>query len=140
MTAKKILLLLLLSCSILISGCFGPQKTVYTNPPARTIPLDSVKVEIDPFRLVPPVDSFLLEFTVPGDSSCPVKIEFKTSQHKVVRLITDSVFSAGRNRLFWGRIDEKGNSIKFYHSYYYDITICDSNYTKSFYYRQELIQ
>jgi len=140
MTRKKILLLLLLSCSILITGCFGPKKTVYTSPPARTIPLDSVKVVIDPYRIVPPVDSFLLEFTVPGDSSCPVKIEFKNSQHKIMRLLADSVYSAGPNRLFWSRIDEKGDSVKYYHAYYYHITICDSTYTKSFYLRQKLIQ
>ena len=124
----------------MISGCFGSKKAVYFSPPPRTIPLDSVKSEINPYQIAPPADSFLVEFFVPGDSSCPVKIEFKNSQHKVVRFLTDSVYSAGRNRLLWSSIDKKGNSIEFYHAYYYHITICDNTYTKSFYYRPELLK
>ena len=141
MTAKNIILLsaLLLCCLILLTACFGSKKNVYLSPPARTISLDSVKT-IDPFRIKPEPDSFLVDFFVPGDSSCPVKIEFKNSQHKIMRLLADSVYSAGPNRLFWSRIDEKGDSVKYYHAYYYHITICDSTYTKSFYLRQKLIQ
>lgn len=139
MTAKKkiLLLALLLSSVILLISCFCSKKNVYVSPPARTIPLDSVKVEIDPFRIKPEPDSFMVNFFVPGDSSCPVKIEFKTSSHKLKRLITDSVFSAGHHKLFWGRVDEKGQSVEYYRAYYYVITICDSNYTRSFYYRRE---
>ncbi len=140
MTAKKIILLLalLLSIAILLISCFGSKKNVYVSPPARTIPLDSVMTDAGPFRIKPQADSFLVDFFVPGDSSCPVKIEFKTSSHKLERLITDSVFSAGYQRLLWSRIDEKGESIEYYRAYYYVITICDSSYTRSFYYRKEL--
>lgn len=140
MDSKKIRLRLLLITGflILLTACCGTNKNVYTAPPAREIPLDSVKTEIDPFRMKPDPDSFLVNFTVPGDSSCPVKIEFFTSQHKLERLITDSVYSAGPHRIFWGRLDNKGDSIRFYRSYYYKFRICDSSYNKSFYYRREL--
>ncbi len=139
MTAKLKLLLtaLLFGSFLLIISCFGPKKNVYDSPPARTIPLDLVKIEIDPFRFKPAPDSFLVNFVVPGDSSCPVKIEFKNSLHEIVRLIADSVYSAGSQRIFWGRLGPQGDSIRLYHSYYYDFTICDSTYTKSFYYRME---
>jgi|GEM_PF-2441193 len=140
MTAKNIILLsaLLLCCLILLTACFGSKKNVYLSPPARTISLDSVKT-IDPFRIKPEPDSFLVDFFVPGDSSCPVRIEFKTSSHKLKRLIADSVFSAGHHKLFWSRVDEKGESIQQYRAYYYLFTICDSTFTRSFYYRRELI-
>ena len=139
MTTKRILLpiLLILGCIILIIACFGPKNNVFVTPPQREIPLDSVKVEIDPYRLVPPVDSFLIEFSVPGNSSCPVKIELRNALHKIERSLTDSVYAAGPNRLFWSRMDQNGDSIKTLHAYYYQITICDSTYTKSFYYRRE---
>lgn len=129
---------LILICLILLTACFGSKKSVYVSPPVRTIPLDSVKVEIDPFRLKPEPDSFLVKFFVPGDSSCHVKIEFKNALHKVQRLVADTILAAGHHKLFWGRIDEYGDSIRQYRAYYYLFDICDSTFTRGFYYRRKL--
>lgn len=141
MTPKNIFLLIILSlsCLTLLTACFGPKKNVYLSPPARTISLDSVTTEVGLPQIKPEADSFLVNFFVPGDSSCPVKIEFKNSQHKLERLLTDSVYSPGYHRILWSRIDKKGGSIQYYRAYYYQFTICDSTYTRSFYYRRELM-
>ncbi len=136
---KKISIpILLLTCLILLLACFGSKNNVYTSLPNRTIHLDSVKTEVEAPRIKPDADSFLVNIFVPGDSSCHVKIEIKTSQHKLERQITDSVYSAGYHQIFWSRVDPEGGAIEYYRTYYYVINICDSTYTKGFFYRKEL--
>ncbi|MCP4703994.1 MAG: hypothetical protein GY865_05235 [candidate division Zixibacteria bacterium] len=138
-TKKRIYVpILLLACLILLLACFGSKNKVYTSLPNRTIPLDSVKTIVGALKLKPEVDSFLVNFRVPGDSSCPVKIEFLTSQHKLERLVTDSVYSPGFHQILWGRVDANGGTIDYYRTYYYKFTICGSTHTKGFFYRKEL--
>jgi len=119
------------------TGCLFSKRNVYTEPPARTVSLDSVVSDAGPYRMKPPPDSFMLNFNVPDSNGCKVIIDLLSSQHKVTRKLIDSVYSAGWHKLFWPYRDPKETPIEKYRSYYYKITICDSTYTKSFYYRPE---
>lgn len=125
---------------LLVSGCVSQKMNEWTSPPQRTIPLDSVKTEIDPFRLKPEPDSFLVKFTVPGENDCRVTINFLNSTHQVERHLIDSVYSPGFYQFFWPRLAAGASEVLKLHAYYYAITICDSSFTKSFYYRDELNQ
>ncbi len=134
----KIGILLMLMAIMSMAACFSKGKNTYTAPPAREIPLDSVKVEIDPFRIKPDPDSFMLEFQVPGDTACRVLVDFLTSRHKLERKLIDSVYSPGWHKFYWDKKNSEGELIQKYRSYYYKITICDSTYTKGFYFRMLL--
>ena len=123
---------------LLLTSCFSSKMNEWTSPPPRTIPLDSVKVQIDPFRFKPEPDSFLVQFTVPGKNDCHVKIDFLNSAHEVERYLIDSTYSPGSYKFFWPRLASGFKEVLKLHAYYYNITICDSSFTRSFYYREEL--
>jgi hypothetical protein len=131
---KTVVLLMVMGIISLVS-CHSTKKSIYTEPPPRTIPLDSVKTKIDPFRIKPDPDSFMLDFQVPGEADCRVLVNFLNSQHKIERKLIDSVYSPGWHKFFWDKKNSEGKLIGKYRAYYYKISICDSTYTKSFYWR-----
>jgi len=134
----KMGLILILAGLISLLSCFSSGRNVYTERPARTIPLDSVTTDAGAYRLEPDPDSLMLDFNVPDTDGCRVIVDLLTSQHKVARKLIDSVYSAGWHKFFWPFKDPKGMPIEKYHAYYYKISICDSTYTKSFYYRPKV--
>ena len=113
------------------------NKSIYTGPPAREIPLDSVKnSNAGPYRLEPMADSFAVEFNVPGEEPCSVKIDFYNSAHKLIHHLADSVFAPGSHKVIWDNDDGTGKRIPERITYYYKIKVCDRTYTQGFFYRR----
>jgi len=120
----------------LIISCWSSNTEVYTGPPPRATPLDSIVAEADKWEMVPLPDSLTAEFRVPGDRPCSVKVEFRDVGTRLVRTIIDTVYSPGEYSITWDKKDSVGVPIKE-GRYYYQFHICGKSSTQSVrYFRQ----
>lgn len=135
--ALRIIALVILAAAVLSCGS-AKNKAVYTGPPSREVPLDSVgNAGAGPYRLGPFPEQFAVEFYVPGEKPCSVKIDFYSSAHKLIHHLADSVYAPGSHKILWDNDDGTGHRIPERITYYYKIKVCDRTYTDGFFYRRE---
>jgi hypothetical protein len=123
--------------TVLVLSCSGSNRQVFTGPPPRTTPLDSVKAGVEPYKLGDLPDSLSFSFTVPGDTACPVVVELHDSGTRLLRTLIDSVYSPGTYGLTWDKKDSTGNFIREQRFYYYQFIICGDSSTLKFDYRRQ---
>lgn len=125
---KKYISLLFIAFTALMMSCFSGGTNVYTEPPPRTVPLDSVNSETTGPHLTQLPDSVEVKFTVTHDEPCPVYITIHRTVKDTLRVIVDSVYSPGEYSLWYDLKDYKGtrlpNALLFYM-----YSVCDSTYT-----------
>lgn len=139
MTAvSKFALEILTIVILLFSSCHNPNQVTYTAPPPRTMPLNSAAAEGGAGSAVwkEPPDSATVSFTVPGDSSCPVRIGLHNSGRSLVRILVDSLYSPGNHTIRWLVRDSQGKALPL-GIYYYQFEICGKISTLKFPYRRE---
>jgi len=119
--------ILVLTCFGMLLSCWSDNAAIYTGPPPRTTPLDSLGA--DDYKLQPLPESLFVEFTVPDDKdSCPVKVELRNSGTQLIRVVIDSVFKSGKYKIKWDKLDSNGVRIRE-GGYFYKYSICDSIFT-----------
>jgi hypothetical protein len=128
-------ILLPLVLAALLSACWSSNTAVYTGPPARTTPLEADTTGAGPYHLSDVPDSLSVDFVVPGDTACPVRIEFRNAGTKLVRVLADSIYAPGKYNITWDRTDSSGVLISF-GFYYYKFYICDKTSTLKVDYRR----
>jgi hypothetical protein len=106
---------------------------VYTGPPPRTVPLDSTGAEGYHLTYLP--GTLTVEFRVPGEEPCSVRVELRNSGTQLERVLVDSVYSPGEYFHNWSRKDEKGEVLRP-GLYYYKFYICGKPSTLKLDYRQ----
>ena len=116
-----------------LASCGSKKYEVYTGPPPREGPLEHDSSAGQPTS-VPLPDSLFLEFEVPGDKPCPVKVELRNLGTRLVRTIIDSLYSPGKYKILWDKLDTNGIRIKPA-QYFYKYYVCDSSFTQSLDYR-----
>ena len=121
--------------ALLLAACWSSNKAVHTGPPPRTTPIESDTTGAGPYRLSEVPESLSVDFTVPGDTACPVRIEFRNSGTKLVRVLADSVYAPGTYNITWDRTDSSGVLISF-GLYYYKFYICEKTSTLKVDYRR----
>lgn len=120
------ILILVLTTAILAS-CFSKNHEIYTGPPPREGPL--VDNDAGGYRLSKLPDTLFVEFEIPGEQPCPVKVTLHNLGTRLVRRIIDSVYAPGSYKMVWDKLDSNGVRIRPA-LYYYQYSICDSVYTQ----------
>lgn len=129
-------LIIVLACFGMLLSCWSDNSAVYTGPPPRTSPLDTVGA--DPYKWAPLPESLFVEFGVAEDKGpCPVRVELRNSGTRLVRVIIDSVFASGSYKLQWDRLDSNGVLISP-GMYFYQYSVCDSLFTYKMDFRRHL--
>jgi len=122
------IIFLIILATVMVS-CGSKKYEVYTAPPPREGPLvhDSSAGKL---TFVPLPDSLFVEFEVTVDRPCSVKVELRNLGTRLVRTIIDSVYSPGKYRIPWDKLDTNGVQIKPA-QYFYKYNVCDSIFTRS---------
>jgi flagellar hook assembly protein FlgD len=108
----------------------------YTGAPQRTIPLDSVKGDAGPYQWIYPPLEQTIDFEVLSVDTCKVLIELRNSGTKLVRILKDSLYTAGKQSLNWSAVDT--NKVKLpYGYYYYRFDICGKVFNRKFDFRPQ---
>jgi len=125
---------MIITTAAVLAGCFwSSNTTTYTAPPPREPATDSSGA--DGYHLTYLPESLLVEFEVPGDKPCSVRVELHKTPRAVIRMVVDSVFDPGQYSIKWDKLDSAGNRLS-QGLYYYHYFICDKNYTKKLDYRR----
>jgi hypothetical protein len=127
-------LVALLALSFILS-CWSSNYQVYTGPPPRTTPLDSATTGAGGYQLSSLPESLTVDFLVPDNGPCSVKVDFHDSLTRLVRRIVDSVYAPGKYSITWDKKDSAGALISEGH-YFYKFLICGKEYTRSLDYRR----
>nr|MBN2276843.1 hypothetical protein [candidate division Zixibacteria bacterium] len=125
---------LIIVLGLVFTGCLWSSNTAtHTGPPPRTAPLDTAGSDSYHLSYLP--ESLTVEFTVPGNKPCPVKVNLHKTPRQIIRVIVDSVFAPGKYAISWDKKDSAGGRLP-QGLYYYHYYICDSSYTQSLDYRR----
>lgn len=119
--------------AVWLLACCGSNYQVYTGPPPRTAPLDDKGA--GPYQPTELPKVLIVDFDVPGNDPCSVRVELRNPGTKLVRTIVDSVYSPGKHSIEWDRKDSSGVVIRE-GLYYYQFHICGKSSTLRLDYRR----
>lgn len=108
---------------VLFLSCGHPNQVTYTSVPSKTSDLDSNKREILLPSLQPVPKTYTVNFIVPGNDTCRVKIGVYHPSGKLVRALVDSAYSPGKHSFEWDRHGDDKKVLKT-GLYYYQFEIC----------------
>jgi len=119
--------------AVWLLACCASNYQVHTGPPPREAPLDDKGA--GPYQPLELPKSLTVDFEVPGNDPCSVRVELRNSGIKLVRTIVDSVYSPGRYSIEWDRTDSSGVVIRE-GLYFYQYHICGKTSTLRLDYRR----
>lgn len=118
-------------------SCAASSNTnTYTGPPPRTGPLVNDTSYHQKLSDLP--DSLQVDFEVPGNEPCSVRVELHNSATRLVRTVVDSVYSPGKYSLKWNKKDSAGQTIR-QGLYYYKYYVCRDSFVRRMEYRARII-
>jgi flagellar hook assembly protein FlgD len=109
--------------AILFLSCGNPNQKTYTSVPSKASDLDSNKREIVLPGIQPVPKTYTVNFIVPCNDTCRVKIGVYHPSRQLVRALVDSIYSPGNHSFEWDRRGNDKNVLKT-GLYYYQFEIC----------------